>query len=82
MGVYTQIEFLNENDPEYQKAINGTPEDREAWEDCFGYIEDRPGAVIEGADGIVTETDDEYGGWIIKMSDIPKDATHIVIYRS
>jgi hypothetical protein len=80
MSVYTTIEFRNANDPEFLKAKNGTPEELEEWEECNGDIESRPGAELDCED-IVIETDDEYGGWIIPIADIPKEATHIVIHR-
>ena len=83
MGVYTHIDLLNANDPEFVKAKNGTAEEQEAWQDNNGTFEDRPGAPYGYVDGgFYTETDDEYGGWLIKVSDIPKDATHIIIHRS
>lgn len=81
MSIRTSIQFRNANDPAYLKAINGAPEDKQEWEDWNGNIEDRPGKEIEGADDVVQETEDEYGGWIIPVKDIPKDATHIVISR-
>ena len=34
------------------------------------------------AEDAVTQTDDEYGGWVIDLSKLPKDATHIYIHRS
>ena len=34
------------------------------------------------AEDAVTETYDEYGGWVIDLSKLPKDATHIYIHRS
>ena len=33
MSIQTSIEFLNDQDPEYLAAKNGTPEQREEWED-------------------------------------------------
>lgn len=82
MGVYTNIEFRNANDPEFLAAKNGTPEEQEEWQDNEGSFEDRPGAQIDcDEDAIIQETEDEYGGWVIAVADIPKDATHIVIHR-
>jgi len=83
MGVYTNIEFRNANDPEFIAAKNGTDEEREEWEDENGIIADRPGGHCDAIDGeqCIEETEDEYGGWIIDLSKIPKDATHIVIHR-
>lgn len=80
MGVYTHIEFRNANDPEFIAAKNGTEEEREEWQDLEGDFESRPGAEIKCREA-VEETEDEYGGWIIDLSKIPKDATHIVIHR-
>jgi hypothetical protein len=81
MGVYTHIAFLNANDPEFVKATNGTPKQREEWEDENYPIEDRPGAKIDGVEDVITETNDEYGGWLIDVKYIPKEATHIIVYR-
>lgn len=81
MGVYTNIDFFNGNDPKFLAARNGSPIDREEWEEAHGSIEDRPGAEIEDVGDIIIETDDEYGGWIIPVKDIPKNATHIVVHR-
>lgn len=82
MGVYTNIDFYNSNDPEFIKARDGTPEQREKWEDENGSIEYRPGARIrcEEGEGYI-ETDEEYGGWIIPVDKIPKGTTHIVVHR-
>lgn len=87
MSIQTSINFYNANHPDYIAAINGTPEERKEWEEDNGPIEDRPGAMIEtdrafGKPDCVQETNDEYGGWVIDLSSIPKEATHIVIYRS
>jgi hypothetical protein len=83
MSIQTSIVFLNANDPEFIKARDGTPEEREEWEEFNGNIEDRPGAKIEDVDNeAVWNTEDEYGGDVIELSKIPKDATHICVYRS
>lgn len=82
MSIQTSIQFLNANDPEFIAAKNGTPEEIEEWEDDHGPMQDRPGKEIECAEGEgYEETDDEYGGWIIALTDVPKDTTHIVISR-
>jgi hypothetical protein len=83
MSIQTSIVFLNANDPEFIKARDGTPEEREEWEEFNGDIKDRPGAEIEtGREEGVSETDDEYGGYLIELSKIPKEATHICVFRS
>lgn len=80
MSVRTHIQFRNANDAGYREAIS-TQEGRKEWEENNGPIEDRPGTEIEDMDDLVTETNDEYGGWIIAVKDIPRSATHIVISR-
>lgn len=80
MSIRTDIEFRNANYPDYLEAIK-TPEGYKEWEEDNGRIVNRPGARIEDTDDLVTETDDEYGGWIIAVKDIPTNATHIVISR-
>ena len=82
MSVYTEIKFLNGNDPEFLAAKNGTPEQQAQWLEDNGPFEDRPGSFVQNTDDLVTETEDEYGGWLIAVKDIPKEATHILIYRS
>lgn len=79
MSIRTHITFLNGNDPNYLE-VKGSPELTKQWEENWGPIEDHPGAEIE-ADDIVQETNEEYGGWLIKLSDLPKEATHILIRR-
>lgn len=88
MSISTSIEFRNTNDARYvEHVLNGSKTQIQKWEDDEGPIADRPGARIENKfyepiqDGI-EGTYDEYGGWVIDLSKIPKDATHIVIYRS
>jgi len=81
MGVYTNIEFRNANDPQFIAAKNGPDHKREEWEDEHGPIADRPGAPLVGDEECYSETEDEYGGWIIPVATLPKDCTHIVIHR-
>ena len=81
MSIQTGFAFLNANDPRYLKAI-ATPEGKEEWEDDNGSVDNRPGAVVEGIEKIVEDTDEEYGGWIIPVDKIPENVTHIVVYRS
>lgn len=86
MSTQTYIKFLNENGPRFMKAKHGTSRDRREWESFEGSIDDRPGEEIELSDKdeahVIRQTSDEYGGWIISVGDIPKKATHILIYRS
>jgi len=82
MSISTHIEFLNGNDARFMKASQGTARDRAEWEAWEGPIEDRPGAPIACSDDVIKETADEYGGWLIAIKDIPKNATHIIISRS
>ena len=82
MGVYTSIEFLNAKDQAFMAARNGTKEQQEDWIDDNGPFDERPGAVLECNPGEgYTETDEEYGGWIIPLDKIPAGTTHIHVYR-
>lgn len=83
MSYSIHADFLNGNDEKYLNAVNGTPEQLKEWEEENGTILDNPGAVIDtGNAGIVEETEDEYGGILIAIADIPKGATHIHVCRS
>lgn len=82
MSIQTNIQFRNENDPEFIKATTGSFADLQEWEDENGMVHERPGAKLEGGDSAIVETDDEYGGFVITLADIPKGTTHIVIFRS
>lgn len=82
MSYSQKIHFLNGNDPEFRKAIKGTDSEREEWEEDNGTFTDRPGAHLPDPHLYYEETDDEFGGFLIAVADIPKDATHIVIYTS
>jgi hypothetical protein len=81
MSVRTHISFLNANDPEFVESTS-TPEKLKEWEEWNYRVSERPGAEIPDTDGIVQDTEEEYGGWLIAVKDIPKEATHIVVYRS
>lgn len=87
MGIYTNIDFFNASDSKFVAAKNGTQEEREKWEDDNGKIANRPGARIEAGSldfdthECIEETDDEYGGWIIDLSKLPPNTTHIVVHR-
>mgnify|MGYP001590178205 CR=1 FL=1 len=86
MGVYTNIEFRNANDPDFINARDGTAEERQYWEDDNGPMNDRPGALLDttmqpDTAEAITETNDEYGGWIIELAKIPPNTTHIVVHR-
>ncbi len=83
MSVETSIVFLNDQDPAYKAAVNGSPEQLELWEENHGPISWRPGAeLICGTDEGYEETDEEYGGWIIDLKCIPAGTTHIHISRA
>jgi len=82
MGVYTNISFLNANDPEYIKVVNGTKEEIREWESDNGPLEDRPGSWIKcDSSDHVQETNDEYGGWLIPVATLPPGTTHILVSR-
>jgi len=82
MGVYTSIEFLNANDSAFVAARDGTPEQRQKWEEDEGPFDQVPGARVKCKPGEgYTETDEEYGGWIIPLDKIPEGTTHIHVYR-
>ncbi len=82
MSTSTYFEFRNINDPKYIAAISD-PESLKEWEEYNGLISNRPGTLIGEYNDrtIVQETDDEYGGWIIPIADIPKETTHIIVSR-
>lgn len=80
MSTSTYITFLNANDPVFQKALTD-PEVKMDWEEDHGPIDRNPGREIYTDESAVEETDDEYGGWVIDLSKIPKDATHIKVTR-
>lgn len=80
MSVKTQIQLLNANDPEYLAALNGTEEEKEDWESSNADLDWYPGKVLDIED-FYEETEEEYGGWIIDLSKLPKEATHIKISR-
>ena len=84
MGIYTSIEALDANDDNYKRDIAalaaGEITDDEKWEVFGGDPADRPGGVISTEDA-VTETDDEYGGWVVDLSKLPENATHILVTR-
>lgn len=83
MSISTYFKFVNENDPEYQKAINGSEEQKQEWENKHWPLESFPGKVIEcDEDEIIFGTDAEYGDWIIPLDKIPAGTTHISVYRS
>jgi len=81
MSVSTHISFLNGNDPDFLAAKNWNDDEREHWQEWEGNFDERPGKTLETPSDAVEETEDEYGGWIIDLSKIPKETTHIVVYR-
>jgi hypothetical protein len=82
MSIHTSIDLLNSKDPEFIKATTGTPEQLEEWEDDNGPVADRPGVRLDDSNNEwLEETEDEYGGWVIDISKLPPEATHILITR-
>lgn len=81
MSIQTNIQFLSPNEPAWAKANKGTEEQQKAYADDYGYVMAEYGGPLDYDDSVVQETDDEYGGWVIAVKDIPKDATHIYISR-
>lgn len=81
MGVYTHFQFLDESDPEYLAAKEGSPEEQEEWEDEYGPLDLRPGKPVDGEESCIEETEDEYGGWLIDLSKVPQKATHLLVYQ-
>ena len=82
MSTSTYIESLNANDPKFVRATTGTPEELQKWEDENGPISERPGADVEPGPGEgYTETEEEYGGWLIAIKDLPRGTTHIHVTR-
>lgn len=84
MSISTSFKLLNSNDPKFIAARDGTPEEREEYEsDNWGNIDDTPGHPLDlEEEDFVEYTEEEYGGWIIDLSKLPKNATHIKIFRS
>lgn len=80
MSISTSFHFLNANDPEFIAARDGTPEQREEWQDRYGPINNIPGRVLD-AEPEVQETCDEYGGWTFELKSFPANATHLYISR-
>ena len=86
MSIETSFQFLNANDPSFISAAAAPVESkvREDWEDEHGSIHDRPGAPVgsyEEKEAAISYTEDEYGGWVIDLSKLPKGTTHVAVYR-
>lgn len=86
MSTSTYFKLLNANDPKFLTARDGTPEEKKNWEEDFGPFDTNPGAPLYPYDvykegDFIEETDEEYGGWLIDLSKLPKEATHIKIER-
>jgi len=88
MGLDTHVEFRNSEDVEFKRILeNGTDDEIEdLFLENFIYdIDDRKGKLIQNSNSnsdAVQETNDEYGGFIIDLSKIPKETTHIVVVNS
>jgi hypothetical protein len=80
--ICTSFTFLNQNDPEYLAALNGSPQEKQDWEDEYGEFHLRPGKRVDGKQSCIEETEEEYGGWLIDLSKVPEKATHLLVYRS
>ena len=81
MSVQTSFKFLHSNHPSFVAAQND-PEEKEKWEDYHGSMEETPGKQIDcEINDFVQETEDEYGGWIIDVRNLPPGTTHIKIDR-
>lgn len=82
MSYSTYFQFLNENDPAFVRSRDsGSPKDLEEWEDEHGPIRWAPGAPVRCTSDCIEETDEEYGGWIIDLSKVPANATHLHVSR-
>lgn len=82
MGVYTHFKFLDQKDPDYLAAKNGSPQEQNDWQDDYGEFDLRPGKPVDGDQVCIEETNEEYGGWLVDLSKIPEKATHLLVYRS
>lgn len=82
MSVYTYFKYLDQKDPDYLAAKNGSPQEQEEWEDEYGPFRLRPGKPVDGDEVCIEETEEEYGGWLVDLSKIPEKATHLLVYRS
>lgn len=84
MSISTSFKLLNSNDPKFIAARDGTPKEREEYEsDNWGSIDDTPGHVLDiEEEDFIEETEEEYGGWIIDLGKLPKNVTHIKVFRS
>lgn len=80
--ICTNFTFLNQNDPEYLAALNGTPQEQLDWEDEYGKFHLRPGKSVRGTQSCIEDIEEEFGGWLIDLSKVPENATHLLVYRS
>ena len=80
--IHTAFYFLNSQNPDFLAAKNGTEKEKEHYQDNNGTFENNPGTMIDCASkGFVKETDEEYGGWIIDVRNLPPGTTHIKVER-
>ena len=82
MSVYTHFKYLDQSDPEYLAAKEGSAQEQEEWEDEYGDLNLRPGKPVRADEICIEETEEEYGGWLINLSKVPKKATHLLVYRA
>ena len=79
MSTQTSIYFLNANHPDFVAAKEA--DDKES-EDNYGTFENNPGYCMDCDHGrFYKKTDEEYGGWIVDLSNLPPGTTHIKIER-
>lgn len=86
MSTSTHFKLLNANDPQFLLHKNGNEDEIREWEEDWGSIANNPGAPIYFDDvykegDFLEATEDEYSGWIIDLSKLPKETTHIKIER-
>jgi hypothetical protein len=80
MSISTSIRLVNQNDSKYLAATRDNDK-RVEWEDEEGNF---IGSILpyETSRHCCEETDDEYGGYLIDISKLPANATHIWVFNS
>lgn len=62
--------------PLWQQFIDGKGE----W--IGGEFHLRPGKSVRGTQACIEDIEEEFGGWLIDLSKVPENATHLLVYRS